>query len=260
MRFSDYNVSDELIQGLDELKFKRPTDIQYKAIPSILRGEDVMAVAQTGTGKTAAFAIPIIHNLHEKKLIARRRDGVKCIVLVPTHELAQQITIVFEEIAKFTEVKVMGIYGGVDQQPQIDGLKDWVDVVIATPGRMFDLISQGAFDIHRVTTLVLDEADHMLDLGFIGDIDDLCRKLPPKRQTLFFSATVNPKIKKLAYSVIKSSAIRIQFSPTDPVARNVSHAVANIEMDDKRHFLERFIIEHEEKKILVFVINQYEYF
>lgn len=253
MKFSEYRIAEEVVNGLTDLGLKRPTDIQFKAIPSILDGEDVMAVAQTGTGKTAAFAIPIISQLHDLKISARRRDGVKCIVLVPTHELAQQITTVFEDIAKYTKVKVLGIYGGVDQQPQIDGLKEWIDVVIATPGRMFDLISQGAFDIHRVTTLVLDEADHMLDLGFIKDIIDLTNKLPKYRQTLFFSATINPNIKKLAYSVIKSSAIRIQFSPKDPVSKNVSHAVAFIEMDDKRFFLEKFINEYPESKILIFV-------
>ena len=253
MKFEDYNLAPELTNGIRKLGFKRPTDIQYKTIPSILDGEDVLAVAQTGTGKTAAFAIPIIHLLHEKRLKERRRDGLKCIIMVPTHELAIQITAVVQELAKETKVKVMGIYGGVDQDPQIAALAKRVDIVVATPGRLFDLISQGHLMVHRVTTLVLDEADHMLDLGFIRDIEDLTRKLPHSRQTLFFSATINREIKKIAYSLIRQNAIRIQISPNDPVSKNINHGVAFIEMDAKRFFLERVINENPDIKILVFV-------
>lgn len=253
MKFEDYNLAPELINGITKLGFKRPTDIQYKTIPSILKGEDVLAVAQTGTGKTAAFAIPIIHLLHQNRLSERRRDGLKCIIMVPTHELAIQITKVVKELARETRVKVMGIYGGVDQDPQIAQLAKRVDIVVATPGRLFDLISQGHLIIHRVTTLVLDEADQMLDLGFIKDIEDLTRKLPQKRQTMFFSATINQNIKKLAYSIINQNAIRIQISPKDPVTKNVNHAVAFIEMDAKRFFLEQVISENPDSKILVFV-------
>ena len=253
MKFEDYNLAPELTNGIRKLGFKRPTDIQYKTIPSILDGEDVLAVAQTGTGKTAAFAIPIIHLLHQNRLNERRRDGLKCIIMVPTHELAIQITEVVKELAKETRVQVMGIYGGVDQDPQIAALAKRVDIVVATPGRLFDLISQGHLIVHRVTTLVLDEADHMLDLGFIKDIEDLTRKLPQNRQTLFFSATINRKIKRIAYSLIRKNAIRIQISPKDPVSKNVNHAVAFIEMDAKRFFLEQVINENPDTKILVFV-------
>ncbi len=253
MKFEDYNMAPEVIRGITELGFKRPTDIQYKSIPPVLRGEDVLAVAQTGTGKTAAFAIPVLHKLHNHKKNARRADGVKCIVMVPTHELALQITGVFDEIGRFTNVKTLALIGGVDQDPQIETLEKRVDILVATPGRMFDLISQGHLKVHRVETLVLDEADHMLDLGFIKDIRDLTRKLPKRRQTLFFSATINDYIKKLAYSLINQQAIRIQISPKDPVAKNIEHAIAFIDMDDKRFFLERMINEHPDSKILVFV-------
>ena len=253
MKFESYPLAPEVLKGVEALGFKKPTDIQYKSIPHILRGEDVLAVAQTGTGKTAAFAIPIIHKLFLYKKNARRRDGLKCIVMVPTHELALQITGVFDEISRFTDVKTLGLIGGVEQDPQIATLEERVDILIATPGRMFDLISQGHLKVHRVETLILDEADHMLDLGFIQDIRDLTKKLPKRRQTLFFSATINERIKKLAYSLIKQSAIRIQVSPKDPVAKNIEHAVAFVEMDDKRFFLERVIKENEERKTLVFV-------
>lgn len=251
MKFSDYRINDDIKYNLDRLGFKKPTDIQYKSIPPILKGEDVLAIAQTGTGKTAAFAIPIIHKVHHEKT-SKRTDFIKCIVMVPTHELALQVKEVFETLAKNTRVKIIAIFGGTAQEPQIQSLYKGVDIVIATPGRMFDLQHQGALDLSKIEILVLDEADHMLDLGFINDIRDMQRFLPNRRQTLFFSATINEKIKKLAYSLV-TNPIRIQISPKDPVSKNVQHAVAFIEMDDKRFFLEKFIIEHPNSKILIFV-------
>ena len=253
MKFEDYHISGVVKQNLEKLGFRRPTDIQYKAIPSILKGEDVLAIAQTGTGKTAAFAIPILHLLHERKRNSRRPDGIKCVVMVPTHELALQITEVFERLGKGSDVKTLALFGGVAQDPQIARLDKGMDIVVATPGRLFDLVSQGHLRLERVELLVLDEADHMLDLGFIKDIRDLLKHLPRRRQTLFFSATIDDKIKKLAYSIIHSAAIRIQISPKDPVSKNVDHFVTYVEMDDKRFFLERLINEHPDSKIMVFV-------
>lgn len=253
MKFADYQFDPKIKQGLEQLGFKRPTDIQYKSIPNILKGEDLLAIAQTGTGKTAAFAIPIVDMLYRKKQNQRRPDGVKCLVLAPTHELANQLNGVFQQIAKFTNIRTMALIGGVDQDPQIARLNQGVDIVIATPGRMFDLISQGHLLTHRIEILVLDEADHMLDLGFIKDIRDLIRKLPKRRQTLFFSATINNKIKKIAYSLVNQQAIRIQLSPKDPVAKNIEHSVLFMEMDHKRFFLERVVRENPDSKILVFV-------
>lgn len=252
MKFDDYRIADGIKTSISKLGFKKPTDIQYKSIPPILRGEDVLAIAQTGTGKTAAFAIPILHTLQDRK-ISGRPDGVKCLVMAPTHELALQIESVFNNLGKHTRITTFCIHGGVDQEPQIKQLNKGVDVLIATPGRMFDLVSQGALNLKRVEILILDEADHMLDLGFIKDIRDLMKHLPRKRQTLFFSATINDKIKKVAYSIVTDSAIRIQISPKDPVAKNIEHAVAFVEMDDKRFFLEDFITRNNESKILVFV-------
>jgi len=251
MRFEDYYIAPEIKRNLQELGFKRPTDIQFKAIPSILKGEDVLAIAQTGTGKTAAFVIPVLHLLHQRKKSARP-DGIKCVVMVPTRELAIQITEVFHSIGQHTHVKTFCVFGGVEQAPQIARLEKGIDVLVTTPGRMFDLVSQGYIQLDRVEIIVLDEADHMLDLGFIKDIRDLIKFLPRKRQTLFFSATINDTIKKLAYSLV-SNPVRIQVSPKDPVAKNISHAVAFIEMDDKRFFLERFLNDHPDSKILVFV-------
>ncbi|WP_337043506.1 DEAD/DEAH box helicase [Emticicia sp. 17c] len=251
MKFEDYRIAPEIKQNLERLGFKRPTDIQYKSITPILRGEDVLAIAQTGTGKTAAFAIPVLNLIHESKK-SSRSEAIRCIVMVPTRELAIQITEVFQKIGQGTRVKTFSLFGGVEQDPQINKLEKGIDILVATPGRVFDLVSQGHLKLNQVEVLILDEADHMLDLGFIKDIQDLIRFLPRKRQTLFFSATINETIKKLAYSLVRN-AIRIQISPNDKVARNISHAVAYIEMDDKRFFLERLVNEHPDSKILVFV-------
>lgn len=248
MKFEEYHIIPELKQSLQELGFKRPTDIQFKAIPNILNGEDVLAIAQTGTGKTAAFAIPIIHLISK----SGTRQGVQAIVMVPTHELAIQITDVFDKLGNYTDVKTLGIYGGVEQDPQIKQLHEGVDIVIATPGRVFDLVNQGYLVLRDIKVLVLDEADLMLDLGFYKDIEDLIKYLPRQRQTLFFSATINEKIKKLAYSIVRN-AIRIQISPKDPVSKNVTHSVMFVSMDDKRFFLERIVHENPESRILVFV-------
>ena len=251
MKFDQYNISDGLKSNIAKLGYKKPTDIQFKSIPAILKGEDVLAIAQTGTGKTAAFVIPILDILENRK-IKGRADGIKCLVMAPTHELALQLEAVFKQLAKYSKITIFAIHGGVDQDPQIKQLEKGVDVLIATPGRLFDLVSQDVLRLTRVEILVLDEADHMLDLGFIKDIRDLLKYLPKKRQTLFFSATINEEIKKLAYSLV-TRAIRIQVSPKNPVAKNIDHAVAYIEMDDKRFFLENLIKNNAINKMLVFV-------
>jgi ATP-dependent RNA helicase RhlE len=251
MKFEDYRITPDIKRSLADLGFRRPTDIQFKAIPAILKGDDVLAIAQTGTGKTAAFAIPIIDIIHQLKP-SSRSEYLYCLVMVPTRELALQITEVFKTIGRHTRVKTACVFGGVDQDPQISSLKNGIDILVATPGRMFDLVSQGHLVLDRLQILVLDEADHMLALGFIKDIRQLIHRIPKNRQTLFFSATINPEIKELAYSLVVNP-IRIEISPKNPVAKNVTHSVAMIEMNDKRFFLERMIKENPDSKILVFV-------
>jgi len=251
LKFNKYPLSKEIKDNIEKLGWRKPTDIQYRCISVVMRGDDVLAIAQTGTGKTAAFAIPVIHNIQKGKRPGRR-DGIRCLVMVPTRELAIQLTEVFESLAEKTKVKIFALYGGVEQDKQIEKLQDGVDILISTPGRMFDLISQGHLRTNRIHTLILDEADHMLDLGFIKDINDLMWHLPKQRQTLFFSATINPIIKKLAYSIVKNP-IKIEISPKDPVAKKVDHYVMYVDMDDKRFFLERLIREEPDAKILVFV-------
>lgn len=251
MRFEQYNFNPALKQNLAKLGFKRPTDIQYRAISPTLKGEDVLAIAQTGTGKTAAYAIPTVQKL-SSKLSRVSAYETRCLVMVPTHELAIQVANVYKDLSQGIGLHIVGVYGGVKQDPQIGLLKNGVDVLIATPGRMFDLASQGFLSFKAVEILIIDEADHMLELGFINDMEQLIRRIPRNRQTLFFSATINDRIKDLAYGLVQH-AVRIHISPKDPVSKNIDHSVAFIEMDDKRFFLEHFINENPESKILVFV-------
>jgi ATP-dependent RNA helicase RhlE len=251
MKFSKYHIAPGLKKSLDELGYKKPTDIQFKSIPQILSGQDILAIAQTGTGKTAAFAIPLISMLQDKKRFEEEQN-VKAVVMVPTRELAQQIEKVFNELGKYTDVVTISLIGGVAIEPQLEQLKQGVDVLIATPGRIQDLVHKSHINLKKIDFLVLDEADHMLSKGFYQDIQHLLQFLPRRRQTLFFSATIDENIKDLAYALV-SKPVRIQISPKDPVSKNVDHAVVYVEMDDKRFFLERIVNEHKEQKILVFV-------
>ncbi len=255
MKFEKFPISEELKENLIRNGFHRTTDIQFKAIPPILNGEDVLAIAQTGSGKTAAFAIPIIQIIHQFKT-SKRSHSIKCLVMVPTRELAKQIGEVFAMLSRHTKASSFAVYGGVEQDAQIRQLEGGIDVLIATPGRMFDLIRNQHIDISGVSILVLDEADRMLDLGFIDDIKKVKHLLLHKHQTLFFSATINPKIKKLAYSQISSQAMRIQISPEKMVSKNITHSIVQVEMDQKRHLLVNFINEHPDAKLIVFVRTQ----
>ncbi len=250
MKFSKYPISESIKKSLEEAGFKKPTDIQFKSIPQILSGQDILAIAQTGTGKTAAFAIPLISMLQDQKRYLKEHQ-VKAVVMVPTRELAIQIEDVFREIGKYTSIIPAAIIGGVDIDPQLKKLAK-ADVLIATPGRIMDLVHKSHLNLKKIDFLVLDEADRMLEQGFYNDIKKLITFLPRRRQTMFFSATINETIKDLAYSLV-SKPVRIQLSPKDPVSKNVEHAVAYVEMDDKRFFLERVIKENPEVKILVFV-------
>jgi len=252
MKFKDFPVEEKVKINIERMGWNRPTDIQYKVIFPVLKGEDVLAIAQTGTGKTASFVIPTVHFVSQESSKKYQQKSPEVLVMVPTRELSEQIRDVYVEIAKGMDVNIMTLMGGVEQDAQIEQLKKGVDIVIATPGRMFDLVSQGYLNLDNIKTVVLDEADHMLDLGFIKDIRDLNKKLPRNRQTLFFSATIDKDIKKIAYELVKN-AIRIQISPKNPVAKNIEHSVTNVEMDDKRFFLENLVKENDDKKMIAFV-------
>ena len=255
MKFEKFAIAEELKENLIANRYFRTTDIQYKVIPAALNQEDILAIAQTGTGKTAAFAIPVIHNIHSFKSSKRSRF-IQCLVMVPTRELAKQIGDVFSRLCKHTKASCYAIYGGVEQEKQMQQLEGGVDILVATPGRMFDLIRQKVIDISSVNMLVLDEADRMLDLGFIEDIKSIKRLLTRKHQTLFFSATINPKIKKLAYSLISSKALHIQVSPEKMVSKNITHSLVKVKMDEKRNLLVNFAQSNCEIKCIVFVRTQ----
>ncbi len=251
MKFEKYNIRTSLKKRLKEISFLRPTDIQYKAIPPILNGEDVLAIAQTGTGKTAAFVIPLLHLCLEYRT-EKKSTQPTVVIMVPTHELAIQIHEVILNMGKYTDIDSIALYGGADQSSQIAKLQKGVDILIATPGRLFDLHAQKHLHLSSVRVLVLDEADHMLKLGFYKDIQDLIQRLPKQRQTLFFSATIDTEIKDLAYSLVRKP-VKIHISPKDPVNKNIDHGLCYVEMDDKRFFLERLIKENQDKKFIVFV-------
>jgi ATP-dependent RNA helicase RhlE len=252
MKIDKLKISSILKQSLYELGFNNTTDIQYRAIPPILAGEDVMAIAQTGTGKTAAYAIPVVENLILDKENPWQEQAISCLVMVPTHELAIQVADFFKALTQYTSIEVLAVYGGIEQETQIKKLSKGVDILVATPGRMFDFIKQKHLKITKVKTLILDEADKMLEKGFLKDIQDVLKFLPKKHQTLFFSATISPEIKEVAYSLV-SKAIRIQIAPKDRISKNIQHFVSHIDMDDKRFFLERIIQENPDSKIIAFV-------
>ncbi len=250
MKFADYPVDELLRTNIGKLGWKRPTDIQYKAIPVILQGSDLLAVAQTGTGKTAAYVIPALHMLREWSV--RKQHLLRCLVMVPTHELALQTVGVFELLGRQMGFRSVSLYGGADQDVQIEKLKQGVDIAVATPGRLFDLRHQGHLRLDQIRLLVLDEADRMLEYGFLADIRAIVKFLPKQRQTLFFSATIDREIKKIAYTLV-SKPVRIELSPKDPVTRQVDHAVLLVSMDDKRFFLERVARQWADTKMMVFV-------
>lgn len=254
MLFEAYHFIAPLAANLQREGFRRPTDIQFRAIRPTLGGADLLAIAQTGTGKTMAFAIPVIEILG--RTIRRRTEyAPRALVLVPTHELARQIAEVFKKLAKATQLSVFCVTGGGDIDELVKSIPRYCDIVVATPGRILDLVRNKHLSLHYLQMLVLDEADRMLSLGFRPDIDSLLGQMPQRRQTLFYSATISPEIKKLAHRLVRNP-IRIEIAPEDPITHNVDHALLEVPMDEKRFFLERIVRENPDAKIIVFVRTQ----
>ena len=213
--------------------YQTPTPIQQQAIPFILAGRDLQGCAQTGTGKTAAFAIPIIQQLQQQK---QHRSGIKVLILTPTRELAIQIDESFAAYGRFTNIRHTVIFGGVSQLHQTNALRKGVDVLIATPGRLLDLIGQGFIDLRQLSIFVLDEADRMLDMGFIHDVKKVITFLPSKRQTLFFSATMAPEIQKLANSLLVHPA-RVEVTPPSTTVEKIEQSLYHTNKSDKADLL-----------------------
>ncbi|MDR0544118.1 MAG: DEAD/DEAH box helicase [Odoribacteraceae bacterium] len=250
MTFQELNISRNILQALAEKGYANPTPIQEKAIPVALRGKDLLGTARTGTGKTAAFAIPIIQQLDNERATGRPRQ-IKALVLTPTRELAAQVGDCFREYAAHTRVRHAVIFGGVKQKAQTDALARGVDVLVATPGRLNDLMNQGFIRLDNVRHFVLDEADRMLDMGFIADIKRLLPRLPRERQTLFFSATMPPPIADLARAMLRDP-VKVAADPADSVVETVEQRLYLVEKQQKKDLLISLLQKEREKSVLVF--------
>lgn len=279
MTFEELNIAEPILRAVAEKGYNEPTPIQQQSIPVVLRGKDMFGIARTGTGKTAAFAIPILQCLAADQCssqesgteglpadgtVAMRRDRrgrshgkqrefrpIKALILTPTRELASQISDCFEDYGKYTGLCHTVVFGGVKQGPQTDRLRRGIDILIATPGRLLDLIGQGEVKLGNLTHFVLDEADRMLDMGFIADIKRLLTMLPAKRQTLFFSATMPQNIIELSRSMLHDP-FRVEVTPASSTVDAVDQCVYFVEKPEKKDLLVSLLRKEADKSVLVF--------
>ncbi len=251
MLFEDLLLSKSIQKAVYEEGYTHPTPIQEQSIPIVLSGRDLIGCAQTGTGKTAAFAIPIIHQLHRIVGSSKKAKEIRALIVTPTRELAVQIGQNFDTYAKYTNLTQITLFGGVSQVPQVDTLKKGVDVVIATPGRLLDLHKQGFINFDNLHTLVLDEADQMLDMGFINDVKKIVKLTPNNRQTLLFSATMPIAIRELAEMFLKDPA-KVEVSPVSSTAEKIEQRIYFVEKTEKRNLLYHLIKNENLSDVLVF--------
>jgi ATP-dependent RNA helicase RhlE len=251
MLFEDLLLSKSIQKAVFELGYTEATPIQEQAIPIVLSGQDMIGCAQTGTGKTAAFAIPIIHQLHRIVGSSKKTKQIRTLVVTPTRELAVQIGQNFDQYGKYTNLTQLTIFGGVSQVPQVDQLRKGVDILVATPGRLLDLHKQGFIDLDHLHVLVLDEADQMLDMGFVNDVKKIVKLTPNNRQTLLFSATMPMAIRELAEMFLKSPAT-VTVSPVSSTAEKVEQRIYFVEKTDKRALLYHLIRNEKLTDLLVF--------
>ena len=249
MDFASLNLCQPLLDALDEIGYVTPTPIQAQAIPDLIEGRDMLGCAQTGTGKTAAFALPILNAMTENPRAAPRR--IRALMLCPTRELASQIHDNIEQYARHLDIRSMVMFGGVSQRPQVNNLRRGVDILVATPGRLLDLISQGYVDLSHVQFLVLDEADRMLDMGFIRDIRKILAQIPKKRQSLLFSATIPHSIVELSRGML-SDPVRVSITPESTTVEAIEQSLMFVMRGDKRGLLTYIIEEERPEKVLVF--------
>jgi ATP-dependent RNA helicase RhlE len=248
-RFDSLDLHSSILKALTDEGYEIPTPIQEKSIPNALAGNDVLGTAQTGTGKTAAFALPILNNLNKDKV--RSDKGPRALILTPTRELAIQVDCSFKTYGRKLKLKTAVVVGGVPIKPQIIQLRKRPDVLVATPGRLLDLINQREARLDRVRYFVLDEADRMLDMGFIGDVKKIAGHVPKERQTLFFSATMPSEVEKLANTLL-SNPVRVEVAPTATVADNITQSVMFVGKTDKRALLTQMLKESDVIRALVF--------
>jgi ATP-dependent RNA helicase RhlE len=251
MTFKELGIIEPILKALEEEGYTRPTPIQEQSIPILLKGKDLLGCAQTGTGKTAAFAIPILQHLYLKQSREKGRRRVKALVVTPTRELALQIGEGFSTYGKYTGIKNAVIFGGVKQNPQTDALYRGVDVLVATPGRLLDLIGQGYINLKDIEFSVLDEADHMLDMGFIHDIRKIIDLLPSKRQSLFFSATMPGAIIDLSKKILGNPE-RVTIKPEQATAEKVDQTVYFVSKSAKSKLLIHILQSKPEDSVLIF--------
>ena len=251
MLFEDLSLSSTILRAVSDQGYSSPTPIQEQAIPVVLEGRDLIGCAQTGTGKTAAFAIPIIHNLHRMVGSSNKHKQIRTLVVTPTRELAVQIGESFDTYGKYTNLRQLTIFGGVSQISQVDQLRKGIDILVATPGRLLDLHKQGYIDLDHLHFLVLDEADQMLDMGFINDVKKIVKLTPNNRQTLLFSATMPMAIRELAEMFLKNPA-KVEVTPVSSTAETVEQRVYFVDKGDKRKLLYHLIRNENISDVLVF--------
>lgn len=251
MTFNDLNLIEPLLKALQEKNYHEPTAIQQKAIPHILDRKDILATAQTGTGKTAAFALPLIQIIKKNDPLGHEKAKIRALILSPTRELALQIDENIKFYSKYTGVKHAVIYGGVKQQKQVERIKKGVHILVATPGRLLDLMDQGYIKLNDLKFFVLDEADRMLDMGFINDIRRIQKAIPTKRQTLFFSATMPDNIVDLSRSIL-NNPVKIQVSPVSSSAETIQQYLYYTNRDLKNDLLLHILEDYDIDQVLLF--------
>lgn len=251
MTFKDLKLEPPILKALEKQGYTQPTPIQEQAIPILLKGNDLLGVAQTGTGKTAAFGIPILNHLLKENSLRQGRRKIKALVVTPTRELAIQIGENFTAYSQFTHLRNTVIFGGVKQSKQVDSLKQGVDILVATPGRLLDLINQGYIVFSNLKYVVLDEADQMLDMGFIHDVKKIIAKLPANRQSLFFSATMPKTIVELSQRMLGDFE-RVTIKPEQATAEKVKQGVYFVSKNNKPNLLIHLLIERPKDSVLVF--------
>jgi ATP-dependent RNA helicase RhlE len=251
MTFNDLHIIPAILKALSKENYTTPTPIQEQAIPAVLAGRDLLGCAQTGTGKTAAFAVPIIQLLSEQQSKPNTQRRIRSLILTPTRELALQISDNIQAYSQYTDLRCSAIVGGVSQKAQERELNHGADIIIATPGRLIDLINQKHIDLQHVTILVLDEADRMLDMGFINDVKKIITKMPSKRQTLFFSATMPPEISKMVKSLLVNP-VKVEITPVSSTVDRIKQFIYLVDKANKQNQLNHLLQDKSIASALVF--------
>ncbi|HUM64511.1 MAG TPA: DEAD/DEAH box helicase, partial [Chitinophagaceae bacterium] len=252
MSFNNLQLIEPVLKALSREGYTKPTPIQAQSIPVVLQQKDLLGCAQTGTGKTAAFAIPLLQLMsQQRKHDTHGRRNIKALVLTPTRELAIQIEESFKSYGRYLDLKHLVIFGGVSQVPQVNALRRGVDILVATPGRLLDLMNQGQISLSDIRYFVLDEADRMLDMGFVHDVKKIIAKLPAKRQTLFFSATMPPEIQRLA-DVLLTDPVKVEVTPVSSTADTIQQELYFVEKQNKKSLLVHLLQNQDIRTVLVF--------